>query len=225
MLGWKRRSRVSCAFAVVGLLAAGSQTALLAVVVAVCCVLMVRLLKAISVQYRPVLASFGTVAVLVLAWLVMAHALTVPTLPLSADDLTLTKRTMIWQQLSGGGVPSLGLGGDGLAARIAATIQVGSAHNMWLETWLRDGVPGVVALVIAVLALVIVACRGTDSGLALGGAAMLLVEGMTESSPVHPIFFPFFVALVALPVTLPSKTVTVASVSQETLRMPQVAAQ
>jgi hypothetical protein len=196
MLAWNRRSRTGFLISVVGLLAAASQTALIAVLIAICAVYAARLARGMASQYRAAFASLGTGVLLLLVWLTQAQVLTVPTPALSQDDLTLTHRTLVWQQLSAGGVPPLGLGGDGLAARIAARTSVGSAHNMWLEAWLRDGIVGVLALVVAAVVLVKALRNGTDVSLGIGALALLLVEGMTESSPGHPIFFPFYVALV-----------------------------
>jgi len=94
MLAWNRRSRVSLLVSVVGLLAAASQTALLGVLVASCCVLGVRRLKTISRQFRPVWAFLGTGSVLLLLWVVMANAVTLPTIAVSSNDLTLSRRTI-----------------------------------------------------------------------------------------------------------------------------------
>jgi hypothetical protein len=196
MLAWNRRSGAGFLISVGGLMAAASQTALIAVLAAVCAVYAARLARSLASRYRAAVVALGTGALLLLVWLTQARVLTVATPSLSQDDLTLTHRTLVWQQLSAGGVPPLGLGGDGLAARIAARTTVGSAHNMWLEAWLRDGFVGILALVVAAAVLVGASRRGTDVSLGIGALALLLVEGMTESSPAHPIFFPFYVALV-----------------------------
>ncbi|MGS0683827.1 O-antigen ligase family protein [Nakamurella sp. GG22] len=195
MLAWNRRSAVSFVLAATGLLAAVSQTAMVAVALAAVTVMIVRLIRRIKEAYRAPLALFALAVMASLCWLFASNAIYIPNLPLSQEDLTLTNRTYIWEQLSAGGVPTFGLGSEGLAERIAARTIVGSAHNIWLEGWLRDGALGVLGMSLVLIVLLRASLRRPDPSLALGGLVMLLVEGMTESSPAHPIFFPFYAVL------------------------------
>ena len=189
-----RRLRVAAvALGAVGLAASASQTSSIATVIALLITgLATGWLRVRSPSGRLALLAAG-LAVVVVVVAAVAYTGVVSAL-VSGDtvDTTLSGRTDIWSSLLGSGsVPALGLGHYGTAQLISDLTRVGSTHNVWIDAYLVDGMAGIAALVLAILAFVWGAVREARRGsaVALGVLVGFLVVGVTESGPTHPAFY------------------------------------
>jgi O-antigen ligase len=176
-----------------GLAASASQTSTIATVIALVVTgLATGWLHVRSASGRLALLAAG-LAVVVLVVATIAYTGVLDAL-VSGDtvDTTLSGRTDIWSSLLGSGsVPALGLGHYGTAQLISDLTRVGSTHNVWIDAYLVDGVAGILALGVAIVAFVWGAVRELRRGSAVGLGVLVgfLVVGVTESGPTHPAFY------------------------------------
>lgn len=150
------------------------------------------------------LAAWAT-AVAAVAWLAWLFMRPVDPLLSTSDlwsGLSFSSRTNIWALLVAQDIPFTGLGQDRLTTVFESTVipgaaGVSSAHNVALDAYVRDGVPGVLALAVAVIAIGrFVIMRRSWPAAAAAGAFVL--EGMLEVTPTHvPYYALFYIAVTA----------------------------
>jgi hypothetical protein len=190
----KSRYRLAtCALSVIALLGSASQTSMIATAAAIFAVFFLG--PALRGQTAKMLTRSWTAVTLLLisgfAWSMSAVSL-----PTFQIDLTFSRRTDIWGALVDPKDGLLGLGDSELARRIGDVTRVGSTHNMWLDSWLRDGVSGIVALLATIIALTFF-CIKLRSVHACAILAFFVVEGITEGVLLRSAFWPLFVACFA----------------------------
>lgn len=192
--------RLTVAMALFAIAASGSQTALLASVAVLLVWATWRVAGTAGLVFAGWAATLGLT--LTLMWLTMRPDHPVTNVSSLWSDVTFSSRTHIWSLVLAQDIPFLGIGQRGIDAIFGAHVipgatGVGSAHNVALDAYLRDGVPGVAALGVAVGAMVMYAFR-SRSGLALAALAAFVLEGFVEVTPTHaPFYAMYFVVLTA----------------------------
>jgi O-antigen ligase len=145
------------ALGVVGLLASASQTSILAIGVFLAFHISVRAYARVGALGALLTASGATLGIYSGALMAGIDLLN-PGSYLQVDA-TLTGRTDIWRIVLNTDIGVLGLTDRDFTFLVETTSGVGSAHNLWIETWARSGVVGFATLSVAYLCLVIRAAR------------------------------------------------------------------
>lgn len=118
------------------------------------------------------------------------------------SSLTFSSRTNIWRTLLAYDIPFTGLGQARIDTIFAGTViqgatGVGSAHSIWVDAYVRDGIPGVTALVVAVMAMLRYGLH-RRSALPFMAFGAFMIEGFLEVTPTHaPFYALFFIAITA----------------------------
>lgn len=193
LIAYKGRIRyLSIGVAVIGMLAASSQTA---ISTAALIVLLAGVLAARRSGWGPVILV-GTLVVtggLVAALFEWVNEPKVHDVGLMLSKITFSSRTDIWTLVLQQHIPLTGLGQTNIDelfahSRIQGAIGVSSVHNVFLDGYARDGVFGLIAVVFMFVSLVLVVLS-RRAELAAIPVLAFFVEGNLEVFPSHVPFF------------------------------------
>jgi hypothetical protein len=171
------------------LLAAASQTAILATIGASVIILGARLRRRMGPT------GLGLALVVGAASAYIVHAALSEPVPVTVDT-SLTGRTQIWAVLLRQDVGWFGLTDGAFTALTMQAHGVSSAHNLWIQEWALGGPVGLAASIVAMSSLLITSVRLRSE--ALGATVVfLLVLSLTEGVLFELPLIIFFAVLVS----------------------------
>jgi O-antigen ligase len=187
----------------VSVLAASSLTALIAAVATVCAYVTVHAWRRASSLV--IVFYLGTAAAASIA-LIALDSGTRPITPVSlVEGLDFSSRREVWHLLLSQHIPFAGIGQAKLGAILDANpipgaTNIGSAHNAWLDAYIRDGWVGL-SLLLAAVAVTLAVIWSRRSGMALVPLTAFFVESLTEVTPTHVPFFALYYAAITYALT------------------------
>ncbi|MBD8011307.1 O-antigen ligase family protein [Microbacterium sp. Re1] len=182
----------------VGLLAAASQTSILATLLAGAAYLAVRILNRMGAVSATIFVSMSlAVGVAVMMFTDVAGILTSES---DNFDGTLTGRTEIWATLLRQDYGLLGLSSDDFTYLLETEFSLGSAHNLYVEALLRSGIVGL-AFVGVFLVLLVVSALRTRAGAPIAIFVFLVVSTITEGVLLSLPLIAFLAAFTSAPRT------------------------
>lgn len=198
-VGWRRY--VGIGVALLGIVAASSQTAL--VVAGVMIVLAVALtLRRAGAGTALALGSVVLLSGAVVGFFVWVNEPREQSIGSSLSKITFSNRTDVWQFVLRQDIPFTGMGQSRIETlfahtRIEGAVGVASVHNALLDGYARDGYLGLLVLVV-MLVILIAAAVSRRAELALLPIAALVIEGALEVTPTHVPFYALVYALVVI---------------------------
>ena len=199
-VGWRRY--VGIGVALLGIVAASSQTAL--VVAGVMIVLAVALtLRRAGAGTALALGSVVLLSGAVVGFFVWVNEPREHSIGSSLSKITFSNRTDVWQFVLRQDIPFTGMGQSRIETlfahtRIEGAVGVASVHNALLDGYARDGYLGLLVLVVMLVILIAGgsqqtrrACAAADRGLGDRG-------GARGDSPTHVPFYALVYALVVI---------------------------
>lgn len=170
-------AKVSLVVGVVGLLAAASQTALVAATIAAGLVVTMRFSRRLGNAGSCLVAS-ALVAV-TYGGNAMISRFVPASLQPGQFDGGFTGRTDLWATVLSQDVGLIGLSDEQFVLVVQSSSGLGSAHNLWIEIWARSGPIGVIILSLFVLWLIKLAAT-TRRDLTVFVVVFFLVTSITE---------------------------------------------
>ncbi|GAB3991764.1 O-antigen ligase family protein [Nocardioides marmoraquaticus] len=194
-----RQRWAAVALALLGILASSSQTSMAVAALVLLLAGVLRVRRAGAGAPMLAAAAFASAAGVVAAamWLNAPGGRDVAGM---LSGITFSRRTAVWEVVLQQDVPFLGVGQSEIqrlfeTTEIQGAIGISSVHNGVLDAWLRDGIPGLVALAASLAAMVATAWRARADLVLLPGA-VLVVVGALEVFPTHVPYFAMIYALV-----------------------------